>query len=201
MFDRYIYRAIGPSCSALARPLARLGVRADSVTIAAFLIGMAALPLLALGRHGWALVAIALNRVLDGIDGALARLTLPTDRGAFLDISLDFLFYASVPFGFAIFDPQANALAASCLLFSFVGTGSTFLAHSLISERRGVTPPHFRNKGIVYLSGVAEGFETIVFFVAMCLWPAHFAILAYVFALMCWITIVARLFAGWRVFS
>ena len=201
MFDRYIYRAIGPSCTALARPLARLGVRADFLTIAAFLIGMAALPLLALGRHGWALVAIALNRVLDGIDGALARLTLPTDRGAFLDISLDFLFYASVPFGFAIFDPQANALAASCLLFSFVGTGSTFLANSLISERRGVTPPHFRNKGIVYLSGVAEGFETIVFFVAMCLWPAHFAILAYVFALMCWITIVARLFAGWRVFS
>ena len=201
MFDRYIYRAIGPSCTALARPLARLGVRADFLTIAAFLIGMAALPLLALGRHDWALVAIAFNRVLDGIDGALARLTLPTDRGAFLDISLDFLFYASVPFGFALFDPQANALAASCLLFSFVGTGSTFLAHSLISERRGVTPPHFRNKGIVYLSGVAEGFETIVFFVAMCLWPAHFAILAYVFALMCWLTIVARLFAGWRAFS
>jgi phosphatidylglycerophosphate synthase len=201
MFDQYIYRAMGPSCSALARPLARLGVRADSLTIAAFLIGMAALPLLALGRHGWALVAISVNRVLDGIDGALARLTLPTNRGAFLDISLDFLFYASVPFGFAIFDPHANALAASCLLFSFVGTGSTFLAYSLIAERRGVTAPHFRNKGIVYLSGVAEGFETTVFFAAMCLWPAHFAILAYVFALMCWITIAARLFAGWRAFS
>ena len=201
MFDRYIYRAIGPSCSALARPLARLGVRADFITIAAFLIGMAALPLLAFGRYGWALVVIVLNRLLDGIDGALARLTTATDRGAFLDISLDFLFYASVTLGFAIFDPQANALAASCLLFSFVGTGSTFLAHSLIAERRGVTAPHFRNKGIVYLSGVAEGFETIVFFVAMCLWPAHFAILAYVFALVCGLTVVARLVAGWRVFS
>jgi phosphatidylglycerophosphate synthase len=200
MFDRYIYRAIGPGCSALARPLARLGLHADFLTIAAFVIGLAALPLLAFGHHGWALAAIVLNRLFDGLDGALARLTMATDRGAFLDISLDFLFYASVPLGFAMFDPRANALAAACLLFSFIGTGSTFLAYSLIAERRGQTAPHFRNKGIVYLSGVVEGFETILFFVAMCLWPAHFAILAYVFALLCWLTVIVRLLAGWRAF-
>jgi phosphatidylglycerophosphate synthase len=201
MFDRYIYPVIGPSCTVLARPLARLGVRADLVTIAAFMIGLAAMPLLALGRPGWALAAIILNRLLDGIDGALARLTSVTDRGAFLDISLDFLFYASVPLGFAIFDPNANAPAACFLLFSFIGTGSTFLAYSLIAERRGLLAPHFRNKGIVYLTGVAEGFETILFFVAMCLWPAHFASLAYVFAVLCWLTIVVRLLAGWRLLS
>jgi phosphatidylglycerophosphate synthase len=201
MFDRHIYRAIGPTCSALARPLARLGVRADLLTITAFVIGLTALPLLIIGHHYWALGAIILNRFLDGIDGALARLTEATDRGAFLDISLDFLFYAAIPLGFAVFDPKANALAAACLLFSFTGTASTFLAFSLIAERRGVTTPHFRNKGIVYLGGVAEGFETILFFVAMCLWPAQFAILAYVFALLCWLTVIVRLCAGWRIFS
>lgn len=201
MFDRFIYRAIGPSCSALARPLARLGLKADLLTIAGFLIGLTALPLLALGHHGWALAAIVLNRFLDGIDGALARLTEATDRGAFLDISLDFLFYASVPLGFAIFDPKANALAAACLLVSFIGTCSTFLAYSLIAERRGVSAPHFRNKGIVYLSGMVEGFETILFFVAMCLWPSYFPILAYVLALLCWLTVILRLIAGWRGFS
>jgi len=200
MFDRYIYRVMGPGCSALARPLARLGLHADVLTIAAFVIGLAALPLFAFGRFGWALAAIAINRLFDGIDGALARLTTATDRGAFLDISLDFLFYASVPLGFAIFHPQANALAAAFLLFSFIGTGATFLAYSLIAERRGLTAPHFRNKGIVYLTGVAEGFETILFFVAMCLWPAHFSILAYVFASLCWLTVIVRLLAGWRAF-
>ena len=201
MFDRYIYRAIAPGCAVLARPLARLGLHADVLTIVAFVIGLTALPLLAFGHHGWALTAIALNRFFDGIDGALARLTSATDRGAFLDISLDFLFYASVPLGFAIFDPQANALAATCLLFSFIGTGSTFLAYSLIAERRGLSAPHFRNKGIVYLSGVVEGFETILFFVAMCLWPAHFAIMAYVFSVLCWLTVIIRLLAGWKGFS
>ena len=200
MLDRYIYRVMGPGCSALARPLARLGLHADVLTIVAFVIGLAALPLLAFGHHGWALAVIALNRLLDGIDGALARLTTATDRGAFLDISLDFLFYASVPLGFAIFDPRANALAAACLLFSFIGTGSTFLSYSLIAERRGLTAPHFRNKGIVYLNGVVEGFETILFFVAMCLWPAHFAVIAYVFAVLCWLTVVIRLLAGWKAF-
>lgn len=51
-----------------------------------------------------------------------------TDAGGFLDISLDFLFYALVPFGFILADPTHNALAGGWLLFAFIGTGSSFLA-------------------------------------------------------------------------
>ena len=54
----------------------------------------------------------------------MARLTAPTDRGAFLDITLDFLFYASIPLAFAVADPAANALPAAVLLAAFIGTGS-----------------------------------------------------------------------------
>lgn len=201
MFDRYIYPATAPFCDAAARPLARLGITADQVTLGAFLIGAAALPLIASGHVLWALLAILLNRFLDGIDGALARLTAPTDRGAFLDIGLDFLVYAAVPFGFALLDSNANALPASLLLFSFIGTGASFLAFSLIAERRGLRAPQFRNKGIVYLSGLAEGLETVLFFVLICLWPRHFPLLAYVFSALCWFTTASRLIAGWRSFS
>ncbi|HEY7765664.1 MAG TPA: CDP-alcohol phosphatidyltransferase family protein [Aestuariivirgaceae bacterium] len=198
MFDRFLYPAIAPYCAAMAKPLLRLGMSANIVTIVAFAIGMAALPLLALGQFGWALVAIMLNRLLDGVDGAMARLAGPTDRGAFLDIALDFLFYGSVPLGFALFDPAANALAACFLLFSFIGTGATFLAYSLIGERRGLGSRHFAGKGIIYLSGLAEGFETILAFAAMCLWPFHFPKLAIVFAVLCVVTTIARLIAAWR---
>lgn len=198
MFDRFLYPAIAPYCAAMAKSLLRLGMSADLVTIASFAIGMTALPLLASGQFGWALVAIMLNRLLDGIDGAMARLAGSTDRGAFLDIALDFLFYGSVPLGFALFDPAANALAACTLLFSFIGTGATFLAYSLIAERRHLVAPHYAGKGIVYLSGLAEGFETILAFAAMCLWPFHFPAIAIVFAVLCAITAVARLIAGWR---
>ena len=31
------------------------------------------------------------------LDGSVARLTQPTDAGGFLDIALDFVFYATIP--------------------------------------------------------------------------------------------------------
>jgi phosphatidylglycerophosphate synthase len=201
MIDRHIYPAIAPYCEALARPLARRRVSADAVTVLAFVIGMSSLPLLSLGFYGSALIAILINRILDGVDGALARLTLTTDRGAFLDITLDFLVYAAVPLGFAISDPLHNAMPAAVLLFAFIGTGSSFLAYSLIAERRRLDTPHFRNKGIVYLTGLAEGFETVVFFIVACLWPQHFAFTAYIFAALCLITVITRLMAGWQAFA
>jgi phosphatidylglycerophosphate synthase len=201
MFDRHIYPAIAPLCEAAARPLLRRGINADQITFCGFLIGISALPLLAGGHFLWALLAILLNRLLDGVDGALARLTAPTDRGAFLDITLDFLVYAAIPVGFAILDPVNNGLPAAWLLLSFIGTGISFLAYSLIAERRGLKAPQFRNKGIVYLSGLAEGFETVMFFVAICLWPRHFELLAYIFSALCWLTTASRLIAGWRAFS
>jgi phosphatidylglycerophosphate synthase len=201
MFDRYIYAAIAPLCEGVARPLAKRGLTADQITIAAFLIGISALPLLAFGHNGWALAAILINRLLDGLDGALARITETTDRGAFLDITLDFLVYGAVPLGFAFADPLTNALPASCLLFSFIGTGASFLAFSIIAQRRELKAPHFPHKGIVYVAGLAEGFETIVCFVMICLWPQYFAPIAYFFSALCLLTTATRLIAGWQAFS
>lgn len=60
--------------------------------------------------------AIFLSRLCDALDGAVARQGQPTDAGGFLDITLDFLFYASIPLAFAVADPGANALAAAVLL-------------------------------------------------------------------------------------
>ena len=68
-----------------------------------------------LGNYGLALALILCNRFLDGVDGVMARLAGPTDRGAYLDIVCDMLFYAAVPLGFALVDPAANALAAAVL--------------------------------------------------------------------------------------
>ena len=114
MFDRHLIPVIRRPLAALARPLCRAGVSANQVSLAGFLIGMLALPLLAFGCYQWALAAILLNRLLDGLDGAVARETGITDCGGFLDITLDFIFYAAVVLGFALADP-ANALAAALL--------------------------------------------------------------------------------------
>lgn len=178
-----------------------LGVRPDHITLAGFAIGILALPAIWAGFYGIGLVLILINRVADGLDGAVARMGTPTDRGAFLDIALDFVFYAAVPLGFALADPSRNALPAAVLIFSFVGTGSSFLAFSVLAEKQRLTAEDFPTKGLYYLGGLTEGFETILFFVAFCLWPGAFAWLAYLFAAMALITTVARWMMGWQVFA
>jgi phosphatidylglycerophosphate synthase len=176
------------------------GVRADGVTWLGFVLGMAAALAIARDATTLGLALLLSSRLCDGLDGELARRTRPTDRGAFLDISLDFLFYASIPLAFAIAAPAQRALPAATLLAAFIGTASSFLAYAVLAERRGLKSDAFPRKGIFYLGGLTEGSETLICFVLMCVWPQHFALWAYGFAAMCALTIVTRLIAGWRTF-
>lgn len=181
-----------------ARLLVRLGVTADQVTVAGFVVGLLAVPLLALEHYTAALIAILLNRLADGLDGAVARRTQLTDAGGYIDIVLDFIFYSAVVFGFLLASQGQNAVAAGVLLVTFMGTGSTFLAFASVAGKRGVENPAYPNKSLHYMGGLTEGFETILAFVAFCLWPQHFAIMAYVFATLCWMTALARLYSGYK---
>jgi phosphatidylglycerophosphate synthase len=175
----------------------RAGIGADSVTLFGFALGLAAALAVARGMLLAGLALLLSSRLMDGLDGAVARLTRPTDRGAFLDITLDFLFYASFPLAFAVADPAANALPAAVLLAAFMGTASSFLAFAALAERRGLKSEDYPQKGLYYLGGLTEATETLTCFVLMCLWPQHFALWAYGFALLCALTIVSRIVGGW----
>ena len=201
MLDRVALRGLTPLLTRLARGLVGLGVGADAITLAAFVLGIAAAGLIALSLPLWGLAVLLLSRLLDGLDGTVARLTHTSDRGAFLDITLDFLVYAAVPLAFALAQPAANALPAAVLLAAFIGTGSSFLAFSVLAERRGLKSSDYPSKGIYYLGGLTEASESLLCFALMCLWPQHFAWWAYGFAAMCVATIVTRIVAGWRVLS
>ena len=201
MLDRALNDRLQRPLQALARWLAVQGVRADHLTWAGFAVGLLAVPLIASGHPRWALLAMALNRLADGLDGTLARLTAPTDRGAFLDITLDFLFYASIPLAFALANPAANGLAAAVLLFAFMGTASSFLAFAVLAARRGLTSTAYPRKGFYYLGGLTEATETLTVFTLMCLVPAWFVPLALGFAALCALTTVTRVVAGWQAFG
>lgn len=192
---------LGRVYAAPARRLAAAGVSADAVTLVGFVLGLLAAVLIALGAPLAGLAALLGNRVLDGLDGAVARLAGPTERGAFLDIALDFFVYAAIPFGFALADPGRNALAAAALLFAFMGTASSFLAFAVIAARRGLESSAYPQKGIYYLGGLTEGAETIACLVAMCLVPAWFPVLAWGFAGLCLLTTLTRWWWGIRQFS
>jgi phosphatidylglycerophosphate synthase len=196
MLDRAAMAVVKPLLSAGARVLVRGGIGADVVTLAGFSIGVGAALAIALGAAGWGLALVLLSRLADGLDGAVARLTHTTDRGAYLDITLDFLFYASIPLAFAVANPAANALPAAVLLAAFIGTGSSFLAFAVLAERRGLASTAYPQKGFFYLGGLTEATETLICFALMCLWPERFAWWAYGFATLCGVTIATRIVGG-----
>lgn len=181
MLDRHLHPRIKPLLHQCVRVLDKPGITPDGLTLVGFAIGVLALPFLALGWYLAALVVILLNRLLDGLDGALARRRELTDAGGFLDISLDFLFYALVPFGFILAAPEQNALAGGWLLFAFIGTGSSFLAFAALAAKHQIDNPGYAHKSFYYLGGLTEGTETILLFVLGCLFPAWFAWFAWIF--------------------
>ena len=201
MLDRAATALIKPAVHGLAAVLFRAGVTANQITVAGFLIGLFAAFSIAGGAYLTGATALFTSRLLDALDGAVARMTQATDQGGFLDIALDFLFYASIPLAFAVANPLTNALPAAVLLAAFIGTATSFLAFAAIAAKRGLTNLDYPDKSFYFLGGLTEATETLVFFAAMCLWPEHFPLLAYVFAALCAVTIATRLWWGWRAFA
>lgn len=198
MLDRAIQQALRPLMTRAARVLLRAGASADGLSFTGFALGLAAAAAIATQHFMAGLVLLLLSRLMDGLDGAVARASQPTDRGGFLDITLDFLFYAAIPLAFAMADPAANALAAAALLASFMGTASSFLAFAVMAEKRGLTDTALPDKSFYFLGGLTEATETIAVFAAMCLWPSAFAPLAWGFAALCGITTALRIGWGWQ---
>lgn len=201
MLDRLAGALVRPPIDRLARALARAGASADALSVVGLAVGWAAAAAIVWQAPLLGAALILLSRLFDGLDGAVARINGATDRGGFLDISLDFLFYPAIPLAFALADPVRNALAAAVLLAAFVGTGAVFLAFAVIAAKRGLHSAAYPNKSFYFLGGLTGSTEILAFFVAMCLWPALFAPLACLFAAMCTITIATRLAWGWRAFA
>lgn len=198
MLDARLRRLIDPPLERAAAGLVRAGWTADAVTLAGFGLGLLAMLAIALGHPLLGLALFLLNRLGDGLDGAVARRTALTDRGGFLDIVLDFVLYSGIVFAFALADPGRNALPAAFLVFSFVGTGTSFLAFAVMAAKRGLTSEARGAKSLYYLGGLTEGTETIACFALCCLWPAAFPAVAWAFGALCWLTTAVRVVTGAR---
>ena len=200
MLDARLRRIIDPPLDRIGARLAGWRIGADAVTVAGFGVGVGAWIALAVQAYASALLLVLLNRLCDGLDGAVARHAGVTDRGGYLDIVLDFVFYAGTPFFFAVGRPEA-ALPAAFLAFSFMGTASSFLAFAVFAAKRGLASTARGRKSLYYLGGLTEGAETIALFVLVCIAPSWFAPAAWVFGGLCWLTTASRIAAGAMAFS
>jgi len=194
-------RVIDPPLTAIGHHLATAGISADAMTGFSLTCGLLCAGSIAGGNFGLALLFLALGRIGDGLDGAIARATKPTDRGGFIDIVGDFVFYGAVPLAFAWFDPQENALAAAWLLFTFYVNGASFLAYAAVAGRRRMVTNSRGLKSIYFTAGLAEGTETIATFGLMIFLPAFFPQFAVVFGILCLLTAGGRLLMAWKDFG
>lgn len=201
MLDRYARQLIDPPLNMLGRALANKGATADAVTFVGLGFGLLAALMIALGSFTWALLPLLASRLADGLDGAVARATRKTDFGGYLDIAADFLFYAAIPFGFVLADPTANAVAGAFLLAAFYVNGTSFLGYAILAEKHGHQTDAQGQKSLYYSNGILEGTETIVFFVLICLLPAYFAPMAWVFGTLCFATAFLRIYAAKQIYS
>lgn len=198
MLDTFAIKLIRSPLRSMATRLKDKGVTPDQVTITGFCLGVIAFLFIWQGWFKWGLTFILINRIMDGLDGALARITTKTDAGGFLDICLDFIFYSLAIVGFALSNPIQNALPAAILIFSYIGTGSSFLAFAVMAQKFNLKSVKYPHKSMYYIGGLTEGTETIILMALICLFPAKFPVLAYGFACLCFITTATRIVAGYN---
>ena len=191
MFDARLRPLIDPPLNRIGRALAAGGVTANMLTFLGLVLGLAGAGAIALGQLAIGLALIIANRLLDGLDGAVARANGPTALGGYFDIVADFAFYVSVPLAFGFLDP-ANTQAALALVAAFVLTGVSFLAFAVVAAERGEETRAHGRKSFFYSTGLAEGAETIAAFIAFALFPAWFVPIAYGYAGLCVLTVFQR---------
>lgn len=200
MLDGLMRRLLDPPLAKAGAALARGGANADAVTFLGLALGIGCAAAIAFGADLLALLLLAGSRLCDGLDGAIARVRGKTDRGGFIDIVFDFVFYGAVPLGFALRDPATFALPAAVLLFAFYVNGASFLAYAAVAAKRGLESKVRGIKSIHFTIGLAEGTETIIAFALMILVTAWFPIIAYFFAGLTMMTAIARITLAWRIF-
>lgn len=191
MFDARLRPLIDPPLNRVGKSLASRGVSANLLTLIGLVVGLAAAVAIGFGAFGLSLGLIVLNRLLDGLDGAVARARGPTGLGGYLDILADFVFYVSIPLAFGLRDP-ADTVAALVLVGCFALTGISFLAFAAIAAQRGDRTQAHGPKSFFYSTGLAEGGETIIVFVAMTVWPGWFTPIAYAYGGLCIATVIQR---------
>lgn len=201
MFDSTLRSLVSPLVDRLAERMVEKNISANATTLAGFFLAVLSFAAISVNWLWPAAALILLSRLCDGLDGEIAKRTKPTDFGGFLDIVLDFAFYGLIPIGFAVLDPTQNALAVCVLLFSFYVNGASFLAFSILAEKRNMRTDIRGKKSFFFTTGLAEAGETLAVFLAFCLFPSWFSEIAFVFAAICLWTAFARVLQAKAIFK
>ncbi len=190
MLDTWARHRIQPAFDRLAAWCVRRGVPANHVTVAAFAVGAAAMPLVMTGHPWTATAALWVSGALDVLDGTKARLTARSPRGTLMDITFDRLVELGVILGLALRYPWAQ-FPLLCLTAAIVFSITVFLTTGALAERPSA-------KSFYYQAGIAERTEGFILFTAMMLWSHALVPLTYLFVAVETATGVQRFVEAYR---
>lgn len=148
--------------------VARLPISPDVLSALAFLAGLAAAILLALGRGVAGGLLVTACSVLDGVDGEVARLTLRAgSRGTLLDGYLDRLGDAALCAGLGLWALRQGAPQGWVVILVVAATAGAML--SMATKDRvtavGLEPPSERRLG--WILGGRDGRLFLIFLLAL----------------------------------
>lgn len=192
MFDTSLRRFKDRVGSPLARHLSQ--VPPTFVSVLALVTGLLAAWAAFEQQYLFALILWILNRVLDGLDGLIARLhDRQSDFGGYVDILTDYVIYASLPIGLVAGSASnEHYLALAFLLGSFYVNSASWMYLSAILEKRAAHDPDTQTT-ILMPAGIIGGFESIIAYGIFLLFPARITPLFSIFAALVFITSVQRL--------
>jgi len=195
MFDLLLREFKEKLLSPFAKWVARF-FSATQLSVVGFVFGLATCLLIIQQQYIAANVFWWLNRICDGIDGVIARLTdSQTELGAFLDIGFDFTIYALIPPCLAIAQPEQEMLPlVVCFLEAayFVNAGLLFHASALCEKRLQGAVVKGERTSVSMPPGLIEGFETMIAYSIFIAMPRHDLVLFTVFGFCVFITICQR---------
>ncbi|NJP07697.1 MAG: CDP-alcohol phosphatidyltransferase family protein [Chloroflexaceae bacterium] len=182
---------LSPVAYRLLRP-----IHPTSITITAWAIGMFAAIAAWQQAYLLALLLWVLNRLLDGLDGTVARIhQKQTDLGGYLDVLLDTSIYCALPLGLALAaNTPAVYLNLALLLGSFyLNTASWMYLAALLEKRQHGANAQQELTTVTMPGGLIEGLETMIFFALFLLFPASIGPLFAIMALLVVVTVIWRL--------
>jgi len=198
MQDAYLRRQKDRLLSPMAGPFFA-AVHPNVVSIIALIIGLGSVAAILLQLYWVGLFLWALNRIMDGLDGVIARVhQKQSDFGGFLDLFLDFVIYLTVPIAFIWAMPtMANLWAGIALLSSYVMNSISWTTLAALLEKRQKQSAN-RLTSMEMPTGLIEGAETIFFYTLFYLLPGQVALLFAVMALLVFYTAIQRVWWAYQ---
>ena len=196
MFDAALRQANDRVGAPLA--LRMSAVSPNAVSIGGFVVGLIAAWQASQGNGGAAVTLWLFSRILDGLDGLIARLHgKQSDFGGYLDIVLDFVVYAAVPIGLTVHAPTSERFVAlAVMLSSFYVNAASWMMLAAILEKRGRADGGLTT--VTMPPGLVGALESIVAYTVFLIWPEQSTWLFGVFTGLVALTIGQRLMWAWR---